>query len=389
MGQGDDYMHNKLFTLLIAALAMILCTPHAMSLSYNRFETDCTDLPSAAAYLSVGIEQAHQQNFADAVMLYDCAISIEADETRAYLLRASSYYGMRSLDSALTDLEVVIESPTAIPFVRFSAYGLKGEITYALGEYDSSAASFESAIEIGRDSVSDFGDLGVDLTSRFLVERAALYLDLNQFHLAYIDLVEALQIKPDNAIAHAELGILYQQTGDTAGFIDSIRTANDLDPNVADAFAQLGNLLYDVGDYRRSLIYLSYALQIRPRPQLADYIRRARTASDYGQCEIAISDYSAAIDLEPHASMYFYRGMCYYNTGDYVSALTDLETAQGLESRDGAVYLYLGHTYYALGRLEEAKQNYEVYLTPVGRPTENDAEIIDRLNEINAALGDS
>ncbi|OGS51527.1 MAG: hypothetical protein A3J79_04475 [Elusimicrobia bacterium RIFOXYB2_FULL_62_6] len=82
------------------------------------------------------------------------------------------------------------------------------------------------------------------------------------------------------------------------------------------------------------------------------------------------------------AQQYMGSGAELYNQGRYEESLQHLEYAAGLDPSSAAVQQYLGSSYYALGRTEEALRAYELYAK-----LSNDPAVTEWLNNFKAQAG--
>jgi cytochrome c-type biogenesis protein CcmH/NrfG len=76
---------------------------------------------------------------------------------------------------------------------------------------------------------------------------------------------QALEIKPDFALGHYNLGHCLMRLGDRQGAIAAFRSAVSCKPDYADARVNLGELLLQNGQNAEALGHLRYAVQLEPR----------------------------------------------------------------------------------------------------------------------------
>lgn len=133
------------------------------------------------------------------------------------------------------------------------------------------------------------------------------------------------------ALAQDELTKLYseaqqaQAAGDLATASRKYESILRLRPQVAEGYANLGNLYYQQGQ-----------------------TDRARTV------------YQKAIQLKPElAGPYFFLGVIDFGAHNYTSALRHLKRAELLQPDNGLIHSYLGYTYYALSEFRKAADELE------------------------------
>lgn len=98
-----------------------------------------------------------------------------------------------------------------------------------------------------------------------------------------------------------------------------------------------------------------------PMQRLAAYINRAAAYITKGEPDLAIGDYSKALELAPaeaKAGVYDLRAFAYRAKGDLESALPDAERVVKIKPNAFAPYFNRGVTYFGLGRFEEAAQDF-------------------------------
>ena len=131
----------------------------------------------------------------------------------------------------------------------------------------------------------------------------------------------AIQFKPDFAVAYNNRGIAYAAKGDFDAAIADYNTAIDLDPADAKAYNNRG---------------IAYA--------------------EKGDSDAAIADYNTAIDLDPeYAGVYCNRGNAYRNTSDFDAAISDYNKAIELTPEDARFYSNRGEAWLHLKEWEKAK----------------------------------
>ncbi len=123
----------------------------------------------------------------------------------------------------------------------------------------------------------------------------AMVYDWN-FPLAEREFRRAVELGPDDPIAHQRLGGYLAATGSLNDALRQIRIAHDLDPLSLDIGATVGRFLY--------------------------YAR---------QYDDAIAEYRKLIDLDPHYSVaHYYLGVAYFVQQDYRHAIPELEESSRL-----------------------------------------------------------
>ncbi|MFB2970921.1 tetratricopeptide repeat protein [Aerosakkonema sp. BLCC-F183] len=119
-----------------------------------------------------------------------------------------------------------------------------------------------------------------------------------KLHEAMESYQKALEIQPDYAQVHYELGELYLRQRKFPEAIESCKLALKLQPDEAPTYKILGNALQAQGKIEEALRAYNKALAINPDFAEA-YVNKATMLSKLGQSEEAIAHYQKAIDLKP------------------------------------------------------------------------------------------
>lgn len=75
----------------------------------------------------------------------------------------------------------------------------------------------------------------------------------------------ALEIEPDNAVFHCNLGTALMEAGDRAGAIDHFGRALEIEPDYVDAHYNLGNALLAAGRHAEAIGHFRRAVALEPR----------------------------------------------------------------------------------------------------------------------------
>ncbi|MBD2072115.1 CHAT domain-containing protein [Leptolyngbya sp. FACHB-671] len=182
----------------------------------------------------------------------------------------------------------------------------------------------------------------------------------------------AIQIDPNLAVAHNNLGIVLARRGRLQEAADAYREAIRLDPNLANAYNNLAEVLQDLGqpqEAEQAQAQASAVLNSASSTNVVDYINLGRALGNQGKHEEAIAAYEIALELNPTL------GTTYNNLGNSLRSLERLEEAT--EAYRRAIEL--------TPTLVVAYNNLGFVLTQLGRPEEA-REVYDRVNAIDPRL---
>jgi tetratricopeptide (TPR) repeat protein len=142
---------------------------------------------------------------------------------------------------------------------------------------------------------------GVLQNATALEVRGADALGKRQWPEAVATLRQALELAPDNAFTHLNLGTALFETGDAAGALKEFRTAATLSPGLAKAHFGMGIVLEAGGRDREAIDAFSAAVSSDPslveaRMSFADALRRT------GRVEQSLPQYAEVIKTSPAIS---------------------------------------------------------------------------------------
>jgi tetratricopeptide (TPR) repeat protein len=110
-------------------------------------------------------------------------------------------------------------------------------------------------------------------------------------------LSEAVRIEPAYPEAHFNLGVLYSKLGRRAEAITAYRTAIELRPDSPRAHTNLGALMVGAGFVREGIAQFRTALELRPTPQA--YVNLGIALEHDGKTDEAVELYRRALEIDP------------------------------------------------------------------------------------------
>jgi eukaryotic-like serine/threonine-protein kinase len=131
---------------------------------------------------------------------------------------------------------------------------------------------------------------------------------------------EAIRLRPDDALAHDNLGLALDASGDRPGAIAEYREAIRRKPDLPQAHIRLGVALITSGDPRGAVAALREAIRLRPDDALAHYNLGLGLGAS-GDRPGAIAEYREAIRLRPDDAL------AHYNLGNSLRTSGDLPGA--------------------------------------------------------------
>lgn len=166
---------------------------------------------------------------------------------------------------------------------------------------------------------------------------------------------KAVEIAPNYAKAHLNLGIGLAATGDSDGALHSYRAALAIDPGNAPANYNLATLLYDRGELQDAAILLRRALECKPGFPEA-HVALSNVYDSQGEHAAAAASLEAALRHRPdYAGALYNYGLLLKKTGRPLEAETAFRRAIDIEPDNADACYELATLLHARGALGEAE----------------------------------
>ena len=187
----------------------------------------------------------------------------------------------------------------------------------------------------------------------------ALYQHTGRLQKSLIANQRAVEISPNDAEAHYNLGNTLKGLGRLKDAEASFSKAILIKPEYAQAHSNLGNTLKGLGRLKDAEASFSKAITIKPDLAEAHY-NLGNTLKEIGRLEEAETSYKKAITIKPDYAE------AYYNLGATLQELCRLRDAEENYSKAilikpdyAQAHSNLGATLQELGRLEDAETSYK------------------------------
>ena len=202
---------------------------------------------------------------------------IELNPTQVQIDEVMQKYSENSFHDALSKIQILIHSFPNHPLL----FNICGACQKAIGSIDSAIQSFEKAIDL----------------------------------------------KPDYAEAHYNLGVAYQNMNNLSDAAECYKKAIIIQPNYPAARINLGSILLRLGDYSSAIESLKWAIAFNPENAEA-YNNLGAVYSELQQFETAIAQYKKAVSIHPgYASAHNNLGISYSSLGIKNKARNSYEKA--------------------------------------------------------------
>jgi tetratricopeptide (TPR) repeat protein len=272
----------------------------------------------------------------------------------------------------------------------------------------SALADLYEGSDRGRDALHE---LEIASTFTIISGKGALYLrlaDLEHRHLEYDRVIDPLtrraRLDPNNARAHADLGLAYSRVGRTSDALVELVAASLVGPDNAETLTAIGQIHFDEGRYAAAETVLGRAIAVTPalaqtryllghaldrlgrptesREQLAAYDKLRAAANDNfrhafevdmlrkdaqraaaaGRLEEAVAAWQKVVDAEPKSvSDRVALANALVRAGRAENAVGQLEAASRLDDSDRETYRQLAELYSKLGRASDSARARQTY----------------------------
>lgn len=257
--------------------------------------------------------------------------------------------------------ETIILPPTPEPTRSAASYAASAALLERDADYDDAIEAYERAIRLDGSRVEFYLPLIDLLVTTGQPERALEWAQ------------QAVVLAPDNdevwsALAGAQLanGQRLSTTGSPteadlafAEAVQAARSANDINPNNAEAYAYLAGALAELGpeQYERAQEAAEIAMTIDPENPTVR-LHMATVLELQGFYPAAIEQYQLALDQNPNrADLHIGLAYNYYATRDIPTAILTFQDALDVDENSAAAYDGLGWMYFLIGEYPSAEEN--------------------------------
>ena len=247
-----------------------------------------------AHYLAAVIARA-EERAADAERHYRLTLRYAPDMEAACLELCTLLAAQKRFADALAPIEAMLARQPEQAQLRL----FRGNLQQELGQYAAAIATYRQAAAHEPDSQALQNNLGLAL------QKAGDAASLQEAVAVFERLVD---LAPQSADAHSNLGNARLSIGDHAGAMASLERAVALDPNLALAHFNMGNTLLARGDAAGA--FVRYERALAADPGLADvHFRWGAALQDQDRLDEADEHYRAALELAPtHTDALLRRG---------------------------------------------------------------------------------
>jgi len=312
----------------------------------------------------------------EALPYYNEVLEMEPDNAPALAGRTNAKIDLGMFKEAMEDAQKAIKLAPKYPL----NYVNRGNVYYYTGRIEEAIADYKRTIEMNPTYPPDESKAHYGL-GRIHSDGKRYKQALEEFHLA----VKMHDVERN----YMSRGVTYRMLGQNSLAIKDFQIAHNKRPDKAVILVYLGDSLIEEDDEEKALEYFNKAIEIdpnfdkdadfrgpggkRPTNFIYPYTSRGVIYNNRGKFDLAINDFSRAMEIKPNSLMdYIGRAYAYWNNGNMEKAREDakkyLLLTKKPDNQDDLIdYLEDGAVAYAiLGKNDKALElvNHAAKLEP-------------------------
>jgi tetratricopeptide (TPR) repeat protein len=298
-------------------------------------------------YAHLGLLEAHQEHYKDAVPLYRKALALNPASPGLRLNLGLALFKGGELKQAILEFKPLLNSePAGSPEAQRLTI-LLGMAHYGMGEYAEAAPYLRKAAD---------GDPG-NLQLRLALAHSCLWS--KQYQCVLDTYHEILTLNAESAEADMLAGEALDELKNFGGAIEQFRAAVKADPKEPDVHFGLGYLLWTQRQYPEAALEFQAELANNPNhAQSLAYFADAQIQMNNPESAVPILENAEKID--PTLTLaHLDLGILYGDAGRQDDALRELKAAVTLSPDEVDVHWRLGRLYRAMGKRDEANAEFD------------------------------
>jgi tetratricopeptide (TPR) repeat protein len=313
---------------------------------------------NAAAHANLGTVLQKKGDFDRALAQYNTAELIDPNNITVRLNLGTLYQAKGDLNTAIKAYDTIL---TVDP-KNTLAYYYKATALKQMKNYDAAAAEIKKILQYDPNNAMARKEL-VSITK----ERGGTSSDLIEM------LKDIANKEPHNPQAQYEVAFEAHSNGDLNTAITYYKRAIQINPQMADAYTNLGAALIAEKEFEEATRILKKAEELDPankeiqkllteaqKVQMSSKYETALQLHQQGQIKDAIKIYEEALLASPdNPEILINLGAAYQTDKRYDQALQKYEEALTLDPNSAVIYYYIGTTLHAQGNMPAAIKSYE------------------------------
>ncbi len=320
---------------------------------------------SSEAYAHMGLLEARQEHYTDAIPFYRKALSLDSSIPGLRLNLGLAYFKAGEMKKALQEFSPLLGSaPQSSPDRQRLAI-LVGMSHYSLGQFAQAAVYLKQAVSRDPQNLE------------LLLALAHSYLWSKQYQNVLDTYRVILQLNPESAEADMLAGEASDELKDTPGAIVQFRAAVKADPKLPDVHFGLGYLLWGQRKYTEAAPELQAELDNDPRhAQALTYLGDVEIHLDRSDAAVPLLE--KAISIDPKIELaHLDIGIIDATNGHIEDALREMKLAEKIAPDDVNVHWRLGRLYRSMGNRQAAAAELEKARTLTQAA---DTKLLDKMN---------
>ena len=301
----------------------------------------------AEAYAHLGLLEARQEHYKQAIVLYRKALSLNPKMPNLPFNLGLSYFKAGDLPAAIQTFEPLLKSEPPSSPRTLQLVTLIGLAHYGLGEYAAAVPYLKQA------TAADAGNLPFRMTL------AQSCLRSKQYQCVLDVYREILSLNAESAEADMLAGEAYDELKNDAGAIAEFQAAVKADPKAPDVHFGYGYLLWRGLKFSEAEKAFQSELDNNPEHALAlAYL--GDTEIQLHHSDQAVPHLEHALQIQPSVVIaHLDLGIIYEGQGRKDDAIRELKTAEKLSPGDPSIHWRLGRFYASMGQKAEAKAEFD------------------------------
>ncbi len=259
-----------------------------------------------------------------------------------YFIRAKKYLSENVLDSAISDIRQAISLNGKNP----DYFAFWSEASLLANDSKNALHALDTALGIIPDN------------RKLLQDKVRLQLILRQYMEGMATLDHLFLVDPQNAYGYYLAGHIFIESGDTGRAVNSYQKAVDLDPELREAWIQLGDVL----SYMKNPICIRYydnALRLDSNDVETGH-NKAYALQMLGRIEEAVAQYKQNIRRDSTYELSYYNlGILYKNRDSFPQAIEMLNTSILLNPEEASTWFARGECHAQLKNKTAAQEDFK------------------------------
>lgn len=306
-------------------------------------------ITSRSAFES-GLHFLAEQDYTNAMVLFQQAISLEPDAPDLYYYVAEIYRAQGDYRDARDSYQTAINKDAQFA----PAFLGRARANLGLNPQLDVSADLNEAVQLDPNFAEAY------------VARGA-YTMVTHPSAAEMDLEKALEINPDSALAYLYLADVQLDLGDNGSALSAAEKANQLDLTLVPAYLTLGRAYMANGQADQAMSVLQTYTVYSP----GDYSAYLLLGTAYN----ATGHYDAAVDIltrsinagQGNAALFFQRGTAYLNLKNSQLAEDDFRLSVAYDSLNFDTYIGLAQSFDQQGQPGDAYVQVELNAYPLAK----------------------